>query len=553
MPTPAPHSGIQSGRDAASGAPPGALMEARRRSGIASATAMMAGAFLVSRVLGVVKNSVLYGTTPSADLNAFITAFKVPDLIFLMLSGGALTSALIPSLTGSFTRGDEKEAWQTATAVFNILGVVLIVASGLAFLLAPLYCPWLLDGSPSSVTLTVHLTRIMLLQPISLALGSVLMGLYNAEHRFLTPAVAPLLYNVAFIGGALLVPRFGVDAAAWGVSLGGCAQLAVQVVGLRGQVARYYRPVFDLADRKAREIITLMGPRLFGQVGLQLTLIVTTRLANSLGDNRVNPVLTAAFTLVTLPVGIFAAAIAVASFPTFAEQASQGQTAVLRTTVSTALRRVLFLTIPSAVGLALLAPHVVALLFGYGHFGMDEQMMTVWAFLFYAIALPAHGAVEVLPRAFFALRNTRTPVAVNLCTLTLVVVLSWLLLTVLPTATAYRGLALALSAGVALEAVWLAVLLRRRLGGLDGAVLGTAVGRMCLASAAMEGILLLYLHAVEPHLPASRLLGDLPITIGGVILGGGTYLLVAHMLGAEEIEVVRGMVLRRLRVRARTA
>src|SRR5205823_4244145 len=116
---------------------------------------------------------------PSTDLNAFLTAFRVPDLIFLMLSGGALTSALIPTLAQSLARDDEAEAWHTATTVFNVLLVALLAGGALAFVLAPVYSPWLLDRPQADITLTVRLTRIMLVQPLSLALGSVLMGLYN--------------------------------------------------------------------------------------------------------------------------------------------------------------------------------------------------------------------------------------------------------------------------------------------------------------------------------------------------------------------------------------
>ncbi|GAC1428857.1 MAG: murein biosynthesis integral membrane protein MurJ [Chloroflexota bacterium] len=503
-----------------------------------NAALILAGAFMASRVLGVVKNTVLYSTTPSTQLNAFITAFRIPDLLFLMLSGGALTSALIPALSQSFASGDDAGAWRTATAVFNSLLVLLLGAGLLAFALAPLYSPWLLSRGQADVDLTVRLTRIMLLQPLSLALASVLMGVYNATHRFAVPAVAPLLYNLAFIGGALLVPRYGVEAVAWGVSLGGMAQLLAQGVGLRRDLRRYYRPALDLADAGAREVMRLMGPRLFGQVGLQLTLIVTTYLANSLHDDRVNPALNAAFALITLPVGIFGASIAVAAFPTFAEQAARGDVGALRAATALALRRVLFLTVPAAVGVALLAPHLVGLLFGYGQASAGQQAMTAWAVLFYAVGLPAHAAVEVLPRVFFALRDTRTPVAVNLCTLALVVVLSLFFLFLFPRGTAYQGLALALSLGVSIEAVWLAVLLRRRLRGLDGTNLRLALGRIFLACAGMEVVILAALAALEPLIPAGRITGDLPLSLLSIALGGATYVGVARLLGSEEVSVV---------------
>jgi len=524
---------------------------AGQRRGLASAAAILAAAFLASRVLGVVKWTVIGATVqpaPAPDLNAFLTAFKVPDLIFLLLSGGALSSALVPTLAGYLAHDEEEQAWRTASSVFNALALLLIAAVAVAFLLAPLYSPWLLDrqqGDPQAVALTVRLTRIMLLQPFCLALASVLMGAANAAHRFAIPALAPLLYNVVFIVGALLAPRFGVEAVAWGVSLGGLAQLGLQVAGLGAQ-RRWYRPVIAWADAGVREIMRLMGPRLFGQVGLQLTLIVTTKLANSL-PRAANDVLNFAFTLVTLPVGIFAASLAVAAFPGMSQQAARGEHAALRTSVSLTLRRVLFLTVPSAVGLALLAPHVVAVLFGHGQFGRDpvNLTMTSTALLLYAVGLPAHAAVEVLPRAFFALRDTRTPVVINLCTLALAIVLSIVLVRVLPPEAAYSGLALALSLSVIVEALWLTALLRDRLDGLEGINLATSLGRALLAAGAMEVVLLFVLAVGEPRLPPGWLTADLPLTVLGVATGVATYLAVARLLGAQEVQVAMGMLRRR--------
>jgi putative peptidoglycan lipid II flippase len=129
--------------------------------------------------------------------------------------------------------------------------------------------------------------------------------------------------------------------------------------------------------------------------------------------------------------------------------------------------------------------------------------------------------------------------------LTLVVVLSLLFLAVLPHDLVYRGLALALSVGVTAEALWLAALLRRRLGGLDGELIASSLGRVCLAAAGMEAVMLAFLAAVEPHLRSSRLAGDLPLVAGGVAVGGATYLVIAHVLGAEELAVVRGLLRRR--------
>jgi len=510
---------------------------------IARAATQVMALFVVSRALGLAREMVIgavFGT--SAEYDAYLAAARIPDLLFSLMAGGALASAFIPTLAGYFARDDAEGGWRLASAVVNLVLVVLTLAAGLAWAVAPgLVATVLAPGfPPPQQALTISLMRMMLVAPVLFGVSGVVMGILNTRQHFLLPALAPSLLNLSLIAAAgLLASRLGARALALGYVLGAVLHLAVQLPGLPRVGARYH-PVFTLSDPGVREVLRLMAPRVLGLAAVHLNFLVNTNIASRLGDGAVSA-LNYAWLLMLLPQGVFAQAVATAAFPTFAEQAARGERASMRHTLATTLRMVFFVTVPAAVGLLVLRRPLVALLFERGAFQAASTDAVAWALAFYALGLVGHAGVEIVVRAFYALHDTWTPVWVGGLAMSLNVVLSLTLPGVfawmgLP---AHGGLALANSVATLLEMGGLMVLLRPRLGGVEGRVLGASVARSGLAAGAMGLLLALWQRA----LPGAS---GAVVGAGGILLGAGAYLLAAVLIGMDEIHFS----LRRLRRRS---
>ncbi|HHH41819.1 MAG TPA: murein biosynthesis integral membrane protein MurJ [Chloroflexi bacterium] len=515
---------------------------------IARAATLVMALFVLSRALGLARQMVvgaLFGT--SAAYDAYLAAVRIPDILFTLIAGGALGSAFIPTFTGYFARGDPEGGWRLTSGVINLLVVALTAAAGLAWLAAPALVAFVLAPGfpPAQQALTVSLMRMMLVAPLFFGVSGVVMGVLNARQHFLLPALAPSFLNLSLIGAAwLLAPRMGVRALALGYVLGAVLHLLVQLPGLAWVGARY-RPLLTLHDPGVREVLRLMAPRVLGLAAVQLNFVVNTNIASRLGEGAVSA-LNYAWLLMLLPQGVFAQAVATAAFPTFAEQAARGDRAEMRGTLASTLRSVLFLTVPAAVGLLVLARPLVALLFERGAFQAGSTAAVAWALAFYALGLVGHAGVEIVARAFYALHDTWTPVWVGGLAMGLNVVLSL----TLPAAFSWAGLpphaglALANSVATLLEMAGLLALLRPRLGGLEERALAASVGRSGAAAAAMAGALILWQRGVGGA-------GALVVGGGGALMGALLYLVAALLLRADEPRAVVRLLRRRAAIRSR--
>lgn len=486
--------------------------------------------FVLSRALGLVREVVIgaqFGT--SAELDSYLAAFRVPDLLFQLMAGGALASAFIPTFTVRLTRGGRAAAWRLASIVLNLVVVVMAVAAVVAMAAAP----WLVANvlapgfTPAQQALTVQLMRILMVSTILFAVSGLVMGALNAVQHFLLPAAAPVVYNLAIIAGALfLSPTMGVRGLAVGVLVGAAGHLLIQVPGLIHVGARYW-PAFDRHDPGVREIAILMGPRVLGLAAVQLNFWVNTALASTLSPGHL-AALSYGWLLMLLPQGVFAQAVATVAFPTFATQVANNDLTAMRRTFGTTLRSIIFLTLPAAAGLILLATPLVTALFQRNAFTAESTALVVTALRFYTLGLVGHSVVEIVARAFYALHDTATPVSVGIGAMLLNVVLSLLLLIPM----AQGGLALANSIATTLEMVLLLWLLRRRLGGLDGRALASAVMRMGVATLVLGVVVWGWQHA--PGLDSAW-----PVVLVCIPLGVIAYGLTAWLLGLEEMQLIR--------------
>ena len=502
---------------------------------IARAASLVMSLFIVSRVLGLVREMVIgarFGA--SADLDAYLAAFRLPDLLFTLVAGGALASAFIPTFSERLAHKDMAGAWKLAAEVANLLLLGLV---GLAFLTGLLATPLvkhiIAPGfSPEQQALTVHLMRWMLVSTVIFGMSGLVMGILNSFHHFLLPALAPVFYNLSIILAAyFLSPHMGIYALVVGVVVGASLHLLVQTPGLIRQKARWH-PALSLHDAGVREVLRLMAPRVLGLAVVQINFIVNVFLASHLIEGSISA-LNYAWLIMLLPQGIFAQSIATAAFPTFSHQAALGEVEAMQHTLGRLFSILIFLTLPSAVLLILLRKPVVALLLQRGAFDARATEMTAFALGFFALGLVGHALVEVSARSFYAMKDTKTPVIIGVSAMALNVLFSLILIKPL----AHGGLALANALATTLEMTALLWVLRRRLGGweekrvlfslLRASGAATLMGTMVYA--AMQ-------HNWQISLPWQALL------FGSA--GAGVYLLVTFALRSPELAALPRMLRR---------
>ena len=524
--------------------------------GIASAASLVMLLFILSRGTGLLREMIIgarFGT--AADLDAYLAAFRIPDLLFQLVAGGALGSAFIPTFAAAWTEGSQQQAWLLFSRVLNLLTLFLVTLCGLAMLFAePLVAGLIAPGfSVEQQRLTASLIRWMLASTVVFGASGLIMGSLNAVQHFLLPAVAPVLYNCAIIAGAwLLAPVLGIHGLVVGVAGGAVLHLLVQLPALLRQNVRY-RFSFRIGDAQVREVARLMGPRVLGLLFVQLNFLVNTILASGLPDGSLSA-LNYAWLLMLLPQGIFAQAVATVAFPTFSAQVAAGDRAQLMATLSGLLRLILFLSIPAAFLLYVLDEQLIELLFQRGRFDAASTQAVAYALRFYALGLVAHAVVEIVVRVFYALHDTATPVVAGVATMALNILLSLALIGRL----SFGGLALANSIATALEMLVLLVLLARKVRapnqeagqattvqGLPVRQLLTSGGRSLLASAVMAGAILLGLEL----LPGGGITFGIPAgwvaAVAGAGLGVLIYALAGYLLGSAEIRQLAALARRR--------
>jgi putative peptidoglycan lipid II flippase len=501
-------------------------------------------AFVLSNLIGLVRQILItdaFGT--SRDLDAFYAASRLPDLIFVLVAGGALASAFIPTFTELLATERREAAWKLASNIANLITLLLIGLSLAAMLYAEPIVQYLLAPGfvPDQQQLTAQLMRVLLITPAIFGLSGLMMGVLNAHQKFLLPALAPTMYWLGMIFGVLfLSPSMGIFGIAWGAVLGAILHLLIQAPSLVRLPDRRYTPSLGMDSPDVREVARLMGPRLLGVAVVQINFWINIFLASGQPEGSATA-LTIAWQLMTMPQVVIAQAIAIAALPTFSAQVAGGQLDDMRASLAATLRGVLLLSIPASIGLILLRDPLVAMLFQRGEFNQLSTQMVAWALLWYGLGLVSHSIVEVVSRAFYALHDTKTPVFVGAAAMTLNIGLSFLLAALFQSLGwfPHGGLALANTIATTLEMVGLLVLMRRRLQGL----LGNLIARGGMA-AAFAGLVMA--AGVLFGLSYFQGLSVWVIGLGGTLFGALLYGLMLIVLRVPEIQTIFGALRRRV-------
>jgi len=476
----------------------------------------MSVAVATSRITGLVRETLMarwFGASQAYD--AFALGFRLPNLTRDLFAEGALSSAFVPTFTEYLAHKDKKEAAHLA----NLVGTAIILIVGLVCVLGFIFAPTLVQLTASGwkgekFDQVVHMTRIMFPFLLLVALAAQAMGMLNACNRFGVPAMSSTMFNIGSIVfgvflGRVLGPSLGlspIDGMAWGVVFGGALQLLWQIPSLY-KLGFPFRLAMDWSHPGLRHIIHLMGPAILGGAAVQINVMVNTNFATLVVDpvrGLNGPVswLGWAFRFMQLPLGLFGVAIASATLPAISRSIASGDRDEFKRTLSRSLGMVFLLTVPSSVGLVVLGRMIIAAVYEGGKFNAYDTQRTALALSCYAIGLAGYAASKVLNPAYYALKDSRTPMWISI--ISIAVNYAAARYTVNHTELGHAGLALSTSAVALFSFVCQFWILRNRIHGIRGRALAVSFAKVCCASALM-GIVIAGLRAgLEFYLGTSR-------------------------------------------------
>jgi len=485
-------------------------------------------ATFLSRILGLLRDQVqayYFGAGVATD--AFVAAFRIPNLLRDLFAEGALSAAFVPTFTAERERNGDEAAWRLGARVMSALVVLLgSLAVGIALGARPILALYTPGFAGEKLELAVSMTRILSPFLLLVALAAVAMGMLNTYGRYFLPAAAPAFFNVAAILGVVcLSPAFaawGVSpglSLAWGALAGGLLQWLVQVPALR-RVGFRIRWDFFPSDAGLRRVARLMVPATFGLAATQLNILVDTMLASSFGDGPITW-LAYAFRLLQLPIGLFGVAIATANLVRVSRDVAAGDRPALRSNLAAALRTAALLTLPATAGLMALREPILRFLFERGRFTSEDTAMTAAATLFYSVGLYAYAVTKIQVPTFYALGDTRVPVLASAFAVALKISANFGFLWLFPKLgwPAFLGLAASTALASWTNFAILSFGLRRRLGSLRGNGVGPTLLKMGFLSAVV-GIGCSLAHAgLEGWIPGEGIAAQ-ALRLGIVILGG---------------------------------
>jgi putative peptidoglycan lipid II flippase len=499
-------------------------------------TSRVMAAIGASRVLGLVRE-ILLNTFLGAgkELDALIAAFRIPNLLRDLFAEGALSTAFVTTFSQKLAKEGKESAFRLASNVNTLLFIVLflIVAAGIIFadplvrLLNPGFA-----AVPGKLELTVELTRILFPFILFLSLAAVYMGLLNSLHHFGLPAFASAAFNFVSIAVGLLLawildPNFGqrsVYGFAIGVLVGGLAQWLVMVPRA---ISLGYQPRWLLVwrDPGLKQVLRLLGPASIGAAAVQVNVMINGYFASYLADGSVT-CLNNAFRLIQLPIGLFGVAVATVTLPHLARHAALDEKVALRDRLLVGVRQTLFLTLPAAIGLFLLAEPIVASIFQYGRFTSEGTALTALALKGYTLGLVSYACMKVVAPAFSAIDRPGIPLRVSLTGIFLNLTFNYILIRVYN--LGILGLTLTTASVATLNILQLVWASQRHVGSYFEPHFLQGVGKILFCCVTLIGALLLGLQFIQP-------MGQpIPVRIGGtfalILLGSTTYFLAAKLL-----------------------
>jgi putative peptidoglycan lipid II flippase len=509
-------------------------------------------AVMCSRLLGLLREQIfaaLFGGGMAMD--AFTAAFRIPNLLRDLFAEGALSTAFVTTFSKTIARGGNEEAWRLANKVATMTALVLglICVAGMVFsdslvgILAPGF-------DQEKAALTASLTRIMFPFILLVSLAALVMGVLNAKNVFGIPAMASSFFNIGSIVGGLTLgywidPHFGPRALiglAFATLIGGGLQLIVQLPSL-GRLGYRFHPDMAWRDPGVKAILLLMGPAVIAASTTQFNVLVNSMFASTLGNGAIFW-LAIAFRLMQLPLGLFGVALGTVTLPLLSRLVAAGRLDSFRSELARAMRWAFLLTIPSMVGLMMLAEPIISVLYQHGKFDAYQASQAAGALRYYAIGLAGYAALKVLVNAFYALERRKTPMMVSFLAVALNLLLNWIF--TIRLGWGHRGLAFSTGCIATFNFLLLYALMRAQLKGLESRRLFALLGKIAVASAALIAICAASTHWLLAGWETQSFVTKLCALLATVIVGALAFGGCGVLLHIEELKELRDAVRRRL-------
>jgi putative peptidoglycan lipid II flippase len=506
---------------------------------IAKSAGTVGIAVMCSRILGLVREQVfaaMFGASNAYD--AFVVAFRIPNLLRDLFGEGALSLAFVTVFTDYDTNKTAEKTWKLASNVLVFFAVCLSAITLIGIYLSePITTLFANDfaDTPGKAELTAKLTMIMMPFLLFISLSAVVMGMLNTKGRFFIPALASSFFNLgSIVGGvtlAFLLPRFGQPAIvgmAIGTLIGGLLQLSMQLPALF-KTGFSFKPHLDLKDPGLQRILKMMIPATIGLSAVQINLFINTRYASSCVEGSVSW-LQYAFRFIQLPIGIFGVAFSIAAMPLLAKHAAQKDIMGMKETLVSSLTMVFSMTIPATIGLFFLAEPIISVIFERGAFTHADTIATAQALSLYAIGLFAYSANKILVPVFYAVEDTKFPVIASF----LAVVTNLIIINILIDSLQHRAIALSMSCTMLANFLFLSIMIYKKLNGFSVTYLLKGVLKISSASAVMA----IFLRYLQPYFQ-SWLSGNLfekIVALFIIIAGAATsYLIMIYFLKLPEV------------------
>lgn len=505
---------------------------------ILSATFVLGLASGISAILGLVKTRLLasyFGV--SKDLAIFYTADKIPNLIYSILIVGAVSTVFIPIFTDIVTK-DKEKAFEIASSIINTVFIFFVLASAVIFIISPKLINLLAVGNftESEVLLGSNLMRIMLVAQLFLVAGSLTTSVLQSFKYFIIPALAPVFYNIGMIIGiVLLSQKYGIYGPAIGVIIGSILHFGIQLPLLKKTGFKLSLKI-DIKDKNYKKIFTLVPPRIASVLISNVVQTVNNSVAILISAQAVI-YLKFADQLQTFPVSLFGISMASASLPTLSAQTAESDRSKFKDTFLTSFHQMMYLVMPLSVILLILRVPAVRLVYGVSNFPWEATIKTAQTLAFFSISIFSQSANYLITRAFYALKDTLTPVIVSVVTAIVNVSLSIIFVSSLELGV--WSIALSYTITSILDMIILMICLDKKVGGFDKEKLFIPFVKIGWATASMGIMLYIPMKLLDQYiLDTTQTINLLILTIVAGLTGIGTYTILTRILKVREIEIV---------------
>ncbi len=516
-------------------------------------------AILSSRVLGLAREMLLayfFGGKKREWFDCFIVAFRMPNMLRDLFAEGALSTAFVTIFSKRAKTDGDESAWSLASKVMTLATVVMSVVSILGVIFAGpithLMAPGWVESSPEKIEFTIMLARIMYPFILLVSLAALVMGMLNSKKVFGMPAMASTFFNIfSMLGGGIIGwwmdPQFGKNALigfAVGTLIGGLAQLVVQLPALRRVGYRFHFD-FDWKDSGVRKVLQLMWPAVLSGSVVQFNVLLNGIFASYLVLKN-GPVmwLNNSFRLIQLPLGLFGVAVATITLPAMSRLATEGVSEGFKTTLARGIKLVFLMTLPSAVGMSLLAEPIIEIIYQRGNFTPEDTAMTALALRTYAWGLVFYSGIKVLQPAFYAIDRRYIPLMVSIAAVLTSLVCNYLTVYCWKLGHEYLALGTSISAAVNFTLLFLAM--RSVAHGMNTRELAINMLKLIASSVAMAGVCILARMTILQNFMQQALLIKIATLGATITIAAGIYFLVNALLKNEEVGDIKKIFMRKL-------